>query len=375
MQSLIGSNLLRHNKCLIKHLRRWVRYQPLVIDKPPDYYQTIEQKLNQINYFENAKHLVDIGFTTDSDIRNKWTEVRKSVENKNKSQDKHLEDQEEDNQRVLNYKLIYDNWLLSEEGIKSTIDLANHYSIFRDLFPPKPQIQSISSAEDLPPKPIYFFSPLVPLKAKFCVNESDIEDNKDSEKQSNDLIFSPVFRGNILYPEKCINCPNVTIDSSAINGINNLENSEPNEDLAEEVSGRISLINDDSNYYTLCLINLDSHFGEESNVCHWMTTNIHNEKKVTHFETVVKYLPVYGVRGLGYHRFVFLLYKHKNPLNLEKVNDFDLKKRKFNAFEFMSANESDCVTPVGLSWFQTTWDYSSQKIFFDYLGIDWVLNN
>ncbi|CAG2118891.1 unnamed protein product, partial [Medioppia subpectinata] len=208
-----------------------------------------------------------------------------------------------------------------------------------------------------------------PLNAEFSVLESDIVDNKSGEEVSdNDLIVSPVFRGNVLFPHKCINCPNVTIDSSAINGINSTDDCDRSDDSAEELSGRIRLVNDDNNYYTLCLISLDSQLGEESNVCHWMATNIHNKNKVTNYETIIKYLPVYGIRGLGYQRFVFLLYKHKNALNLQNVDDFDLKKRGFNAYDFMSSHGSDnTVTPVGLSWFQTTWDYSSQKICYDYL--------
>ena len=353
-----------------------MRFRALVIDKPPDFYPTIEQKLNQINYHENATNLIDIGFRKDSDVRRVWSKVKWTVDNEIRAKVQEVD--EEENQPELDYKTVHDKWLLSEEGIQSTIDLANHYAIFRDLFPPKPHITSASAIESIPPQPIYFFSPLVPIKAEFCANESEVKKSDitidklvdgDKEDPSDDIIVSPVFRGHILFPRYCANSPNVTIDSSAINGVSSFKKDEINEDMSDQLSGHIRLLNDESNYYTLCLVNLDSHFGEESNACHWMITNIHNKNNVTNYETAIEYLPVYGVKGLGYHRFVFVLYKHKSPLKLEQINDFDLQKRRFNAYSFMSSHASDnSLTPVGLSWFQTTWDYSSQKVFYDYLG-------
>ncbi|CAG2176750.1 unnamed protein product [Oppiella nova] len=348
-------------------MKRWIRYEPLVIDKPPDYYQTIEQKLNAINYHENCNHLVDIGLTEDSPLRQRWLQVSQDIKAKSQRVKEDSEDSEEVD-KSLDYKQIYRKWLLSEEGIRSTVDLANHYAIFRDLFPVSPPLQSVSAIEVMPQTPVYYFTPLVSLNAEFCVLESEVEEkdaiDKNSEEmaenQSNDIIVSP----------KCFNCPNVTIDSSAINGINSSDNCDTSEVSDEELSGRIRLLNDGNHYYTLCLISLDSHLGHESNVCHWMATNIHNKNKVTTHETVVQYLPVYGIRGLGYQRFVFMLYKHKNPLNLQKVDDFHLKNRSFNAYEFMSAHGTDnSLTPVGLSWFQTTWDYSSRKIYYDFLNM------
>lgn len=357
-----------------------MRFRALVVDKPPDYYPTIEDKLKQINYHENPINSVDIGFSKESDVRQVWTAVKKSVDNEMKVKNEDLDEDERGPE--LDYKKVYDKWLLSDEGIQSTIELANHYAIFRDLFPPEPQITSASAIESIPPKPIYFFAPLVPMKVEFFAKESEVSklditidtliDNKeDKDQSSDDIIVSPVFRGNVLFPRYCMNTPNITIDSSAINGINYLKKNESNDDFDGEANGRIRLLNDDSNYYTLCLINLDSHFGDESNLCHWMATNIHNKNGSTDFETAIKYLPIYGIKGLGYHRFAFVLYKHKSPIKSEQINDFDLQKRKFNAFSFMSSHGSDnTLTPVGLSWFQTTWDYSSQKVIFDYLGIN-----
>jgi hypothetical protein len=376
MQSIVKmSRTLLRKRCLEEIIKRSIRLMPLVIDMPPVYYQTIDQKLNDINYYQNPKHLKDIGFDNNSNFKLNFISVRKLL--KNKSIIKDLDDLDEENKLILNYKLIYDKWLLSEDGINSIIDLANHYSIFRDLFPPLPPLPPKSPIEDLPPKPIYFFEPLVPIHVQFCVNESQIDTNSDenndkvSETKSEDIIISsPVFRGNLILSQNCMNAPNVVIDSSAINGIDNVDNYENREECGEESSGRIKLLNDEQNYYTLGLINLDSHFGEESNVCHWLITNIHNKNKVTNSETIIKYLPVYGIRGFGYHRFVFVLYQHNKPLSLEKINDFDLHKRKFDAFKFMTSQESVCkITPIGLSWFQSTWDYSSQKVFYQYLGI------
>lgn len=381
MQSLVKSSkiLMRNKKCVSKIMVRSVRLLPLVIDMSPNYYKTIDIKLNELNYYENAKHLTNIGFKDDSDLKQKFDSIQKLIKNKCEAKEESEDiDSDEEVKHELNYSQIYDKWLLSEEGIKCVIDLANHYSIFSHLFPPLPPIPPKSPIEDIPPKPIYYFSPLVPINVEFCVNESEIVANDESvenmsQNKSNDIIVSRVFRGNLLYSKNCRNAPNVVIDCSAINEINTFDNNNKVEENAEESSGRIKLLNDDQNYYTLALINLDSHFGNESNVCHWLQTNIHNKNSVTNSETVIKYLPIYGIKGLGYHRFVFVLYQHNRPLNMEQINDFVLENRKFDAFKFMTSHGSDLkLTPIGISWFQTVWDYSSQKVLHDFLGIYFV---
>ncbi|KAH9404382.1 39S ribosomal protein L38, mitochondrial [Tyrophagus putrescentiae] len=91
-------------------------------------------------------------------------------------------------------------------------------------------------------------------------------------------------------------------------------------------------------------------------------------------ETTIKYLPVYGIRGFGYHRYAFVLFRHNKAITgLEKVDDFDLTKRKFNGYQFMNTftnQDKDLqMKPVGLSWFQTTWNESCRDVFYNYLDM------
>ena len=313
--------------------------------------------------------------------------------------------------KQLNYDSYTIKWLLSQEGKEDIINLAHHYQIFRDAFsspsqkpiepenkPAKVSVPKVLPAVDQtsmeeqvlkewfsgavplsPPKPrdIYYFTPHIPIYAEFSVPEDHVRKNgdepfSDSKKAADDeLITTPVFRGNLIQPVMAAFKPNLVLDFRA--SIQEDEDSIHLKSYFDEidVNENVKLLIPENStlgdkYSTLVMMNLDTQFGDEKPVCHWMLANIKTSKesKVT-YDEVMSYLPVYGIRGLGYHRYVFMLFHHPNRIDLPKIESNDLKERMFDPKEFVDTNGA---TPIGLSWFQTIWDSFSQKVIHNVLG-------
>lgn len=346
----------------------------LIADKAPTYYPTIEQKLNTINYHENINHSINIGLSNESEDYRNFLEASLSVADLNKnSQNEDIvnDDALSSNLEEINaqYSSISNLYEFTEQYLNDVTKLANHYGVYRDLFPnknvqlPKSEdlirlnaVQQLKHKEKLPDES-FFFPPLVPICAEFL--------SEDSEgSNSEEIISHRSYRGNLIPAECGRNPPKVTLHASAIHGKFDLTK------VGEETKNQIVLSSPskEGEFYTLALINLDSHF-DGAGVCHWMVANIHNSSGATNYDTLTKYLPVYGIRGLGYHRYVFTLFRHKKKLdNSDLVTDFDLGKRKFDAWEFLNQNKNAELTPVGLSWFQTTWSESCKEVYHKFLG-------
>lgn len=340
----------------------------LIADKPPTYYANIKEKLNRINYYDNPVNLVDIGFDKNSQCFENFVKVfneqfgakRKHL---NYDDDVSLDEASKDIQfSDSDYFDFSSKYFFTEEYVNSTVSLAHHYAIFRDLFFKVPadlqtclELISLNAKNevnfrDLSNMQHFYFNPLVSINAEFSYQDGE------------DILCQRSHRGNLIYPEYGLNSPSIYINASAING-------EFNTNVDSNDSSVGLYPSKDSGYYTLALVNLDSHFND-CGVCHWLLTNIHNENDQTKFETAIKYLPVYGIRGLGFHRYAFVLFRHKAKLtNLTKIDDFDLGKRKFNALKFMDS--FDNMKPIGLTWFQTTWNDNCRDVFYNYLGMSY----
>merc|ERR1712141_185855 len=123
--------------------------------------------------------------------------------------------------------------------------------------------------------------------------------------------------------------------------------------------------------------NPDGHFTEDNNeYLHWMVgnipsqtanscnnadnTNVSNINLVNEGQTICPYLQPFPPYGTGYHRFVFILYKHKEKLDLTEYQQPEVKEgvnlpsRTFNTrkfFEKFTTNNGSQIIPVGLSFF------------------------
>ena len=364
------------------NIQRNVRLKPRIIERSPAYYLNIEQKLNQINYYENSLNLVDIGIGKDEQIAKN---IASLINNLGKDNEEYDDDDDDDDKiKEINYNKIKRIWSLSETGRKEIVDLANHYAIFRDLFPSPQLTPSQNTLQQPNSSPTFFFSNYVQIHSEFCIPNSQIESgeeyfiNEEKDAQNdNEIISMPIYRGNIVMPKYCVYAPNIFIDASAINGIDTYSNDDGNfvdnnlQNIYDEKQlGGIKLFGDNEKYFTLALLNLDSVLGNESPTCHWLVGNIHNDvNNITKYENVIEYLPVYGVKGLGYHRYVFLLLRHENPIEFDKISDFHISKRHFNPHHFIKDHQDKVnIKPVGMSWFQSKWDFSCQKVFWEKLS-------
>lgn len=97
----------------------------------------------------------------------------------------------------------------------------------------------------------------------------------------------PVYCGNVIKPSEALECPNVSYES------------------------------DGNTMWTLVLSSLDGHLNEnDKEYVHWFIANIpgnHIEKG----DRLVEYLQPFPLKGTGYHRYVFVLYKQNERINYD----------------------------------------------------------
>ena len=80
--------------------------------------------------------------------------------------------------------------------------------------------------------------------------------------------------------------------------------------------------------------------------------------------TVCPYLPPVPPSGTGLHRFIFTLYTHSRPLNLDhtqvgEATESWLRHRAFSSARFLAdADAENQVQPYSFCYFQTHWDSS-----------------
>ncbi|CAF1119561.1 unnamed protein product [Rotaria sp. Silwood1] len=209
---------------------------------------------------------------------------------------------------------VHNDWLSSKYFSENLRMIADHYGLFNDLF-----------------KHGYFI-PRIPLHINY--------------PYSNDQV-TPVYSGNRLYAKDASEKPQVEWKST----------------------------NKENEYYTLVFTNLDGHLKEDdAEVLHWFVGNI-PDNQIDKGETLCTYLPPFPPNGSGWHRCVFLLYKHKNgPINFSELygslpeNSVSLKKRTFRTFDFFNKLCSH-LRPISLAFFQVTWDTSVKNIFHNILGM------
>ena len=353
-----------------------VGLEELIIDKPPNEYATIRQKLDRINYYDNPIRTKNIGFDESTKLYQSFLNQAGNIVLKHsKVTDENDEefDERDDGKDIKLEREDYDKlssyYPFTRQYIETTIQLAHHYAIYRDLFFQEPFVNETceeliaANAKDqvkfhrFEHRELYEFSPLVPITATFS-------SSTDQSNEGGEVSYLKSFRGNLIPAEYGRLPPRIQINTSGINDGDFDANELLSSDLVTINSGEKM----DPNLYTLALVNLDSHFAD-AGVCHWMITNISRDGDKTTYDTVIDYLPVYAIRGLGYHRYAFVLFQSDRKIHqFERITDFDLGRRKFNGLSFMSMNSDVQIRPIGLSWFQTTWSDYCKSIFHDILS-------
>lgn len=371
--------------------------------------QTLEDFLKEINYFEQPKEFVNIGLKLQSASQKQEAKDKRDGPKAAATSQKPAAEVEQLDEvldllgkEAAPVQLNLDDVPLSGEQVTS---LALTYGIHRDLFgrtPYTPNKDDISLTPDqakrmdklvpyfwltdLPhsrvnrhtkrPEPLYYFDPVVNVSARF-VNESGETGEKD---QDGLIVGHRSYYGNVIPASEAQHKPSLTLDG-ALHGLDDGKEPLKESEFDNWQPGSISLVNFSKavrdSYHTVILLNLDPPLENTSNL-HWMVANIRKSKTskakkeatTVDGEEVCDYLPVYGVRGFGLSRYVFLAFQHDKPLDTSrlKMDQFSLESRKFDTRSFIEANSSANLVPVGLSWFQTTWDESSNKVFHNYMN-------
>lgn len=284
--------------------------------------------------------------------------------------------------------LDYDDARIEGQAL---IDLAIHSGIYRDLFdtyiPDREYIkftpeqakkmdklvphhwitdQPFARVERNPkkPQPIYYFNPVVGVSAKF-INQNNNENQYAHES----------FYGNIIFASEAAKKPAITLDGKLFLKISENKNIVPESDFDNWAPGQVKVMNfgeKHDKFYSVALVNLDYLHDNSANL-HWMISNIttDNPNSVSECDELCDYLPVHGIEGFGYSRYVFLVFQHDSKLdsNKSRIEGFSLESRKFDVKTFLDNHTNTNMVPVGLSWFQTTWDITSNSIFHEYLKL------
>lgn len=210
---------------------------------------------------------------------------------------------------------VREDWLSSSQFSENLGMIADHYGLFDDLFKQG------------------YFVPRFPLQIHYPFNDEQI---------------TPVYNGNRLYAKDAIEKPQVTWKPKST---------------------------EKKEFYTLVFTNLDGHLKEDdAEVLHWFVGNIPGNQ-IDQGETLCSYLPPFPPNGTGWHRCVFLLYKHtKGPIKFSEAyrtfpgESVSLEKRTFRTFDFFSKLSSD-LRPVSLAFYQVAWDQSVKNTFHNILGM------
>ncbi|XP_034941567.1 39S ribosomal protein L38, mitochondrial isoform X2 [Chelonus insularis] len=206
-------------------------------------------------------------------------------------------------------ELLFDQEFTEEEWFNSNAsknikNIANHYGVFQDLFGDA------------------YFYPAFPLNVKY---------------ESEDLELIPVVhRGNILKPSETTKAPSVYYNASP------------------------------DSLWTLLLTTPDGNFtSQDLEYCHWFIGNIpgNDLKKGDVLVDYMRPIPCYGI---GYCRYIFVLYKQKEKIDFSEYKKeqpcMDLLQRNWRTLDFYRKYQ-DLITPAGLAFFQADWDPSLQDFY------------
>jgi len=253
---------------------------------------------------------VDIGFAKlDSQSRGSGRGAAADWRKKNRS-NRELEKAAREGTLQVEMSEVREEWINSGEVFTDIFNAAELYGVYEDLYNHG------------------YFHPCLLLDIAY-VDEDDV--------------MTPVYRGNIVKPREATTTPEVSWKS-----------------------------NSEDDLWCLMMTSLDTHLTTEgAEYLHWMVGNIQGSD-ISSGDELVSYLPPFPPYGTGYHRYVFVMYKQEQTLDLTKFRlekgSTSLQDRTFNTFNFYSEFQ-DLVTPAGLAFFQSDYDSSLRYFFHNVLNM------
>ncbi|CAH0702413.1 unnamed protein product [Spodoptera exigua] len=269
--------------------------------KAPIFCRTIKERLDELNYKDEL-------YRTRIDIG--LPQMKKLSESSRRSKLDHLKKIKADKnleQLARNHTLEIDlneakkEWL-NTLGPQHKKQIADHYGIFEHLY-----------GEG-------YFIPYLNLEVLYDLKNGS---------------YLPVYTGNDIKPAEALEYPIVNYES------------------------------DPDSLWTLALTSLDGHLTEgDKEYVHWLVANIPGNS-IEKGDTIVEYLQPIPLKGTGYHRYAYVLYKQDGNINYDvtKVTATSpLEDRTFVTREWYQKYQ-DNITPAGLAFFQTNWDISVRDFF------------
>lgn len=185
--------------------------------------------------------------------------------------------------------------------------IAEHYGIYKHLY------------EDA------YFMPTVPLDISY-----ELENDQ----------LARVYNGNVIKPSEASNVPNVKYNAK------------------------------DESLWTLIMTTPDGNLSTRNEYCHWFIGNIPGDR-VKEGEELIDYLRPIAPYGIGYCRYIFVLYKQDCHIDFSEYKKtkpcLNLKERDWKTLEFYRKHQ-DQMTPAGLAFFQSDWDSSLKEFYYNTLN-------
>ncbi|CAH0406959.1 unnamed protein product [Chilo suppressalis] len=268
--------------------------------KAPIYCRTIKERLDELNYKDEICR-------TKIDIGLPIHPTSSSkLRNERLEHVKKVKSDKTVEKLARDHKLQVDMGAVRKEWLKTLgpyhkKNIADHYGIFEHLY-----------GEG-------YFIPIV---------------NMDICYDINDELSLPVYTGNVIKPQEALQRPSIIFES------------------------------DKDALWTLVMTSLDGHLTASDNeYVHWFMANIPGDH-VEKGDTLVEYLQPFPLKGTGFHRYVFVLYKQNGKVSYDipKVTSAALENRTFVTRDWYKKNQ-DAITPVGLAFFQSDWDETVREFF------------
>ncbi|XP_059616637.1 large ribosomal subunit protein mL38 [Phlebotomus argentipes] len=287
-----------------------IRHGHTIRGKRPGVARSLQQRLDEMNYVDpELARKINIGLpqlkASRSDQLSERLQHRKMMKN-----NPEIEKLARHNELEVDLENVSQEWMKTS-GPFDVRGIADYYEIFDHLFGDA------------------YFIPRVHLRVLYPTSTDDC---------------NPVYYGNILSPEDAVEQPIVEFDHQF----------------------RLPKEKDKENLWTLIMTTPDGHLSDSSSeYVHWLVTNIPNGD-VAKGDLIVPYLQPFPVKGLGYQRYVFVLYKQNNKLDLKDYKRPQETKnpdeRTFKTLDFYRKLQ-DTITPAGLAFFQAEYDDSVREVF------------
>ncbi|XP_011860991.1 PREDICTED: 39S ribosomal protein L38, mitochondrial [Vollenhovia emeryi] len=283
-----------------------VRHGFRVRGKPPTVARSLRQRLEERNWKDPTLH-----FKVNIGYpvpRN----TRRSITSNWTSEiaarknDAELEKLSRTRQLLVDLRTVREDWLRTD-GPFHAHRLAKHYGVYDDLYGDA------------------YFMPTVPLDVSY-----NLADDK----------LVRVYTGNVIKPSEASRVPEVTYDA------------------------------EDGSLWTLTMSTPDGHLTSgDSEYCHWFVGNIPGSR-LQEGEELVDYLQPIAPYGIGYCRYIFVLYKQERRMDFSEYKRakpcLSLEERNWRTLDFYRRYQDD-LTPAGLAFFQSDWEPSLQEFYYNVL--------